>query len=425
MRITLINQFYTPDISPTAHLSASLAEGLAKDGHEVTVVTSRGGYVEASRVEKQKGENPRVYRVWTPRLGKKTIIKRCIDYGSFYAMAAWRMLRLPRQDVVMSLTTPPYIAWTGVFHRVLHRRTKLVLWNMDCYPDAAERAGVIKKGGMMSRVMRAMNRLLFRRLDHLICLDQAMVDLLIGQYGPKRQALPTTIIPNWERASFFPRLEGANEPPTWDQAQALGLRDSFVVLYLGNTGVGHPFETVMEAAKQLKDEGVKFLFVGGGKRWAWLEEAKKREGLTNLLLNGYVQKELTGSVMMAADCALITLGEEMVGVMSPSKLHSNLAMGLPVIYVGPKTSNVDEAIERFGCGVSLRQGDVEGVVQFIREARADGAKLAGLQAKARQAFEAAYCDEQTLPQFERVLTGLFAGQRQGTQAPGTAPIEAS
>ena len=48
-----------------------------------------------------------------------------------------------------------------------------------------------------------------------------------------------------------------------------------------------------------------FLIVGGGKRFAWLEEAKKREGLENIVLHGYVQKELTPGVMAAA--ALVAL----------------------------------------------------------------------------------------------------------------------
>jgi hypothetical protein len=177
MRITIINQFYAPDISPTAHLAASLAEGLAEHGHQMTIIASRGGYVEASQVEQSAGDNPRVHRIWTPRLGKKTIIKRCIDYASFYLGAAYRMTRLAPQDVIISLTTPPYIAWTSILHRSLHPRTKLVLWNMDCYPEATERAGIFKTGGLISRSMRWLNRQLFRRLDHLICLDHAIVRL--------------------------------------------------------------------------------------------------------------------------------------------------------------------------------------------------------------------------------------------------------
>ena len=44
MRITIVNLYYPPDVSPTARLAASLAEHRAGLGDEVTVVTSRGRY---------------------------------------------------------------------------------------------------------------------------------------------------------------------------------------------------------------------------------------------------------------------------------------------------------------------------------------------------------------------------------------------
>lgn len=414
MRITLINQYYVPDIAPTGHLSASLAEGLVSEGHEVTVVTSQGGYVAASKVERAHAANPRIYRLWTPKLGKASILTRCIDYASFYLLAAWRLLRLPRQDVIISLTTPPYIAWVGWLHRLLHPSTRLVLWCMDCYPDAAERAGVMKKYGLLSRLMRWGNKALFRRLDHLICLDEAMVDLLTQYYDPS--TLPTTVIPNWERSELFPSPE-VSPPPTWPEASKLGLESKFVVLYLGNTGVGHPFEAVIEAAKRLReDDSVAFLFVGGGKRWAWLEESKQREGLKNLILHGYVQKEHTASVMAAADCALITLGDDMLGVMSPSKMHANLANHLPILYVGPETSNVDEAIKRYSCGVSLRNDDVDGILEFIRNAKEGSAAFAEMRTRARLAFDSAYCDRQTHPLFYQILDSLQANNSKAKRA---------
>jgi hypothetical protein len=103
--------------------------------------------------------------------------------------------------------------------------------------------------------------------------------------------------------------------------------------------------------------------------------------------------------MAGAHLALITLHDHSLGVMSPSKLHANLAAGLPVLYVGPAGSNVDEAIVTHGAGRSLREGDVDGVVQAVRELRGDD----GARARARQAFEVAYCDDATLPAFDRVL----------------------
>ncbi len=404
MRLTIINQFYTPDLSPTAHLAASLAQHRAELGDEVSVVTSLGGYVPAS-VDKQRTarENPCIYRVWTPQLGKGNVIKRCIDYGTFYLSALARILRLPAQDVIISLTTPPYIAWTGVLHKMLHRRTKLVMWNMDCYPELAERSDKLRENGFLARIMRIMNRALFRRLDHLVCLDTAMVDLLCPQYAPKDDKLPVTIIPNWEKASFFP-ADAQHEP--WDEAQTIGLDGRFVVLYLGNMGFGHRFETVIEAAEKMRDEPVTFLLIGGGTRVEMVEREMKERGLSNIVLHGYVPKEVTPSVMTSADCALITLRDRILGVMSPSKLHANLAMHLPVVYVGPETCNVDDAIKNFECGASLRHGDSEGVVDFIRKMMADSSVHDEMRRRARHAFDEAYCDLKTLPQFDEVIASL-------------------
>ena len=96
--------------------------------------------------------------------------------------------------------------------------------------------------------------------------------------------------------------------------------------------------------------------------------------------------------MGMADCAMITLENYAAGVMSPSKLHSNLAMGLPILYIGPAKTNVDEAIERFGCGASLRPGEVDRTVGFLRVLMQDHQMKSELRRRARTAFEEAYCD---------------------------------
>ncbi|MCG8511389.1 MAG: glycosyltransferase family 4 protein, partial [Rhodospirillales bacterium] len=336
MRITLLNQFYRPDIAPTAHLAASLAEDRARRGDQVTVVASRGGYVEPAQrdAESSAAANPKIYRVWTPMLGKKSVLRRCLDYLSYYIFTFIRMLMLPRQDVIISLTTPPFIVWAALVHRMLHRRTRVILWNMDCYPEAAEQAGKLKRDGFLSRIMRFSNRAIFRRISHLVVLDTAMRDLLMSQYAVGQNQPPVTIIPNWEDASFFP-ADAKHE--RWEGIDRLKLDGRLVVLYLGNMGVGHDFDAVIEAAKQLRDESMTLLFVGGGGRTATLEQAAKEHQLDNLIVHPYVPKENTGQVMAAVDCALITLQPWALGIMSPSKLHANLALSLPIVYVGPET----------------------------------------------------------------------------------------
>lgn len=404
MRLTIVNQFYAPDLSPTAHLATSLARHRAARGDQVTVVTSRGGYVpESARTAGDDKSNPRVHRVWTPRVGKGNLLRRLTDYASYYLLATWRMLRLPAQDVVLCMTTPPFIAWAGALHKLLHPRARLVMWSMDCYPDAAERMGVIRGGGVLSRALARVNRALFRRLDHVVCLDGAMVELLEERYASPSGRLPFSVIPNWEPAALFP-AEAA--PPPWAGVAALGLEGKFVVLYLGNMGFGHQFDTVLQAAEALRDAPVVFLFVGGGAQRQPLERAVRERGLHNVVLHGYVPKEETPSVLRSAGCALVTLNDLALGVMSPSKLHSNLAAGLPILYVGPRGSNVDEAVQQFGCGTSVRQGDVEGVVGFVRDLMEDPGRAAALRERARNAFDEAYCDTRTLPRFDTLFSRL-------------------
>jgi len=313
------------------------------------------------------------------------------------------LLRLRRQDVIVTLTTPPLIGLAALFHKLLHPRTKIVLWNMDCYPDVLEAAGMVRPGGIASRLLRMLVRVQFRFVDHLITLDDAMRDLLVRQYVRPGGHLPATTIPNWERAELFPRDLAAPHRPE-------GCREErpFTVLYLGNTGYGHAFDTVLAAAAQLRDQPVVFSFVGGGRRWQEIVEGKAEANLENVLLRGYVPKEETPAVMAAADCALITLHDWSLGIMSPSKLHSNLAMGLPVIYVGPPGSNVDDAITRYECGVSLRHGDVAGLASFIRRCTQDPAYRRQLSSRARSAFDRTYNDRQTLPLFDRVLSAVVA-----------------
>ena len=111
----------------------------------------------------------------------------------------------------------------------------------------------------------------------------------------------------------------------------------------------------------------------------------------------------THVVMAGAGAALIVLSDDALGLMSPSKLHANLAAGLPVLYVGPEGSNVDEAITRFGCWVSIRSDDVDGLVAAVRRLRDDHAWRAELSAGARRAFDEAYSDRATLPAWDAVL----------------------
>ncbi|HWE02533.1 MAG TPA: glycosyltransferase family 4 protein [Tepidisphaeraceae bacterium] len=427
MRLTLINQFYTPDISPTAHLCASLAEHRAAIGDDVTVLTSQTGYLAATSGG-GASEGVRVRRLWSACMGSRTNLGRLLDWVTFYVPALWAAATMPRQDMVIAMTTPPFVALAGWIHKLLHPSARIVLWNMDVYPEALERTNLIAADGIVGRLMRSINRAIFRRLDGVVSLDGAMEHLLLSQYMAPGRPLRHVVIPNWERLDLFP-VEHASEADDHATPAAPAIASAnmpnrrFVVLYLGNAGFGHEFQTLIDAADRLRDEPVEFLFVGGGALRPWIAAQCEKRALANIVLQDYVPKDQTPSIMRGADCALITLDRSMLGTMSPSKLHANLAMGLPILYVGPAGSNVDDAIRRFGCGASLRVGDADGFAEFLRRIMVDGQEHAALRIRARNAFEERYCDEKSLAEFDAMI-GYFASGAVAVptcQAPGLDP----
>ena len=243
MRIAIVNQYYLPDLSPTGRLVSSLAEHRVALGDEVTVVTGSGGYAGTSlrRGRDQRG-GVTVWRVATPGRRARGILGRALQWASFFVLGAWRLVRLPRQDVIICLTTPPYAGLLSIMHRWRRGETTLVQWTMDSYPEILEVAGLIKPGGLAAGLGRRLSRWMLSRLDHVICLDEAMRDVLQshvrGDRGPN-----FSVIPNFEPRDRFPFLE---KPPRWEGRDRLQLGERFVVLYSGNAGWGHDLETVAD-----------------------------------------------------------------------------------------------------------------------------------------------------------------------------------
>ena len=396
VKIAIVNQFYLPDSAPTAQLAGSLADSLANNGHAVTVVCGRGTYSGGASTQTSV-ETVRVIRLWTPSLGKRTALKRVADYLAFYIQAAARLLFLSRQDVVVAMTTPPFIALAAWLHKLAHPSAKLVLWNMDSYPEVAEMTGHIRLGSPISRLLRYANRFLFQRLDLVIALDQAMARNLTDSYAPKLGGPEIVVVPNWERLALF------SEALQDREASLTGFEGRFVVLYLGNAGSAHTFEAVFDAAEALRDKPVTFLFVGGGLQWTKIDRVRRERGLAGVELRGYIPKVETGPLMKRCDAALITLREEACGLVSPSKLHAYLALSLPIIYVGPAGSNVDEAVITHKVGFSVRSGDDLGVASAVNSLIASPSLASELRRNSRKAFEATYCDEKAIPLLERVI----------------------
>ena len=141
-RILFVNQYYWPDHASTAQHLTDLAEFLAEKGFECHVLASQGRYKpgEARPAAFEIHEGVHIHRVAATSLGRRGTWSRMTDYLSFYSGAVSKALRLPRFDVVVTLTTPPIIGLIGTILKRL-RGSRHILWSMDLHPDASMAAG--------------------------------------------------------------------------------------------------------------------------------------------------------------------------------------------------------------------------------------------------------------------------------------------
>ncbi len=206
MRILLLNQFYKPDVAATGQLLADLAVTLVHRGHEVHVVCScskyNGGKLMASGREIIDGVQ--VHRVKTTGFGRKKLLGRMVDYLSFYFSATWRALRMPKPDVCVSLTTPPFISLIGLLLAKV-KGSRNMIWVMDVYPEIAVAYEVLRKQSLIYRFLSRLNRLLYCNSEAIISLGDVMSERLVKS-GALRDKI--TVVHNWVPQERFWQLAG-------------------------------------------------------------------------------------------------------------------------------------------------------------------------------------------------------------------------
>jgi colanic acid biosynthesis glycosyl transferase WcaI len=179
MRVLLINQFSIPDTAATGQLLADVAETLADEGHEVHVICSRRRYGSGTDgcAAREIVNGVNVHRVEATGFGRGKAVGRLLDWFSFYLLAMWRALRLPKMDVCVALTTPPFISLIGLLLSKL-KGTRSVIWAMDLYPDIAVAYEVLRRESLTYRLLTRLNRFLYRNAAAVISLGEVMTDRL-------------------------------------------------------------------------------------------------------------------------------------------------------------------------------------------------------------------------------------------------------
>src|SRR5205085_1609961 len=101
---------------------------------------------------------------------------------------------------------------------------------------------------LLTRALDWFSRLVLRKADRIIVLSECMRKRIVAKVGSD-SAPRIDVIHNW--------ADGAMIEPPGDEENPFrvehDLRDAFIVMFSGNWGLVNEFQTVLEAARILRD----------------------------------------------------------------------------------------------------------------------------------------------------------------------------
>jgi len=400
VQFLLINQFYPPDLAPTGVYLHGLARALVERGHAVEVLCSRASYMGVGRYPAHETRDGVVVRrVAALGRGKGSLPRRLADAASSAALLAFAAtFRGPRPDVVLSLTSPPYVGLIGKLASSL-RRARHAHWVMDLYPDVLDAHGWLRHGSLGFSLLGFLTRKQLEGSCLTLTLGPHMARS-VGRYGP------CAWVPLWgldnTPAEDFPVLR---KERGWQASE-------LVLMYSGNMGLGHRFAEFLEAARRLGPDGPRWAFVGGGARRGEIEAfARSHPSLPIDLLPHAPDSSLTDS-LSSADVHLASLDSGWQGLMVPSKIQASFSVGRPVIFVGGRENELAQWTSASGGGWVVDEEDVSGLLAAIDEAR-DGFERARRGRAALAYAQEHFSAQQNLKRIADLVESL------GTSLPGS------
>jgi colanic acid biosynthesis glycosyl transferase WcaI len=399
-RIVFVEQFYYPDGWGGAELPLDLTVHLARAGFAVEVICGSDQYapLEGKPPPDPRGQGVRIRRV--PALFGGDIHRFKLLRQVWFYLALVPLLLRARPDLFVAQTNPPLGVVLIAAAAFLWRRP-LVVIAMDIYPEVVFAHGAAGSRSMLGKVLTRVFDWAYGSARRVVALGPVMRERLAAKgVSPDR----IVEIPNWATGSL-----GLVPGPLNPLRTEWNLRDEFVVLYSGNLGFAHEFETLLSGLREVVKAvpAVRLVFIGRGSRLAEVRQRVAELGLeavvrfSDLLPAGRLPESFG-----LAQLAVVTLQPAFAGLVVPSKLQGYMGRGVPTLYIGPD-SDVDRFIRRSEGGICVREGDVRGVAEALAQLASDPARLATLGRNAREFYEKHFDRAHGLASYSSVVDSVI------------------
>jgi glycosyltransferase involved in cell wall biosynthesis len=359
MKVLLVTQYFYPE----NFKSNDIAFELVKRGYSITVLTGIPNYPQGTffkgygilKKRKQLINGVKVRRAFLFPRGKGGGLRLALNYFSWAFCAsiyAFLLSLLNKYDAVIVHGASPITQGIPAILVKKMQRIPLYFWVLDLWPES-----LISAGGITNkRVIHFFTHLVkwtYNNSDKILISSKGFRKSILekGDYNDK-----LVYFPNWAE-DIFSNSELSFQMPS--------LPDGFLVMFAGNIGEAQDFESIMQAALLLKEENIKFIFIGDGRKKQWVESFIKEHNLyQTVYCLGRFPIDAMPSFFAQADLMLLSLKNELIfNLTVPAKLQAYMAAGKPVIAM--LNGDGRNIIEDSNCGMSVSAGDYTGLATSL------------------------------------------------------------
>ncbi len=370
MNIAIVSCVYPPEPAVSGRTSADVADALAGEGHDVTVIAPfpsrpsgrlHAGYRRSWR-EASLANRVRLLRCFSTMSRRSTLPSRLLENVSFGITSALALATIPRPDVAL-LNTWPLIA-TGLCTAVARiRRVPILLSVQDMYPESLVVQGRIARRGLVARLLLMLDRTVARTAGHILVLTEQWKAVYRDTRGIPGERIH--VIPNWIDGD--PGVPSREECGRWRESHGIerGVR---LIAYGGNIGAAADVEGLIRAYSSLEFRDVQLLVAGDGPNVRACEEAARGLAPGRVVFHRPWKTEETAVLLGAADLLVLPTRGMQSTVSVPSKLLSYLLAGRPIVALAASDSELATILTRSGAGWVAPPDDLESFMAKVKVA---------------------------------------------------------
>ncbi len=330
MRILIITQYFWPENFRINDLTAALLER----GHQVTVLTGIPNYPEGRFFNgyglfknlRQNYHGAQIIRVPLVPRGNGSGLRLGLNYLSFAVFSSLLAPFLCKEDYDVIFVFEPSPITVGLPALVLKKLSAIpiLFWVQDLWPESLSATGAVQSEFILNMVRRIVG-FIYHGCDKILVTSKAYIPS-IKDFGVDER-----------RLHYFPQsVETLYRPigSDSDASESRLLPNGFRVMFAGNIGAAQAFETILDAAENLREhDDIHWIIVGDGRKRHWVESEVKRRALSrNVHLVGRYPVEAMPQFFSLADVMLVTLKKEPIFSLTvPAKIQSYLACGKAII----------------------------------------------------------------------------------------------